>query len=196
MERHRFKLIWVALVLVGLANIASAAESYFPPASFSTNVKLNDFVEGWYAEQLHALDEKPLWPAIKDGEHYRLTWLRTFHQPMSFRVDVMTDGSATLTAKQCDGAGGYEPGRLIRNSEIKLSKDFVDKLKLDLDGIEFWTMAPRLDEAGMDGARWIFEGSRLGTYHLVDRWSPDSTAFKNVMLNLMQASGLELDEIY
>ena len=27
-------------------------------------------------------------------------------------------------------------------------------------------------DRGVDGAQWIIEGVRNGTYHVVDRWSP------------------------
>ena len=63
--------------------------------------------------------------------------------------------------------------------------------------MRYWTM-PTVEEnsVGVDGAQWIVEGVRNGKYHLVDRWSPDTGAFREAALLLLQWTDLPIDEIY
>ena len=46
------------------------------------------------------------------------------------------------------------------------------------ESANFWNLPtlPDADENALelDGAQWIIEGVRNGTYHIVDRWSPEA----------------------
>lgn len=46
--------------------------------------------------------------------------------------------------------------------------------------VRFWGRQPNDDRIGLDGAQWILEGTRGGTYHLWDVWSPQrSGSYEN-----------------
>jgi hypothetical protein len=194
--------------------------SYFPlsafvdlPSDWQTNYSVNviDFVSdseiklsgvesalfhiNWYSTHLNALEE----PVLSDSlpiKVFRFTWLRTFHNPIVIGLENNND-SITLYWKVCDGAGGYEPGKIIENKSkvltIKVWNDFV----ASVNSINFWNLpTTQSGILGTDGAQWILEGKELGKYHVVDRWSGGSIA--KVCLKLLELTDLQIkqDDIY
>jgi len=149
----------------------------------------------WYARHLNALDE----PVLSDSlstKVFRFTWLRTFHNPIVIGLENKND-SITLYWKVCDGAGGYEPGKVIKNKSkaltIKEWNDFV----ASINSINFWNLpTTQSGILGTDGAQWILEGKEFGKYHVVDRWSGGT--IESVCLELLELSDLKInkDDIY
>jgi hypothetical protein len=133
--------------------------------------------------------EPSLWGLSKDAskQSYRFLWLRTFHHPVSARLEVAKDGAAQLFVKVLNGQGGYEPGHTVLNRNIKVPKEAVDHFLELLQEADFWntpTEQPESNEIGADGAQWIIEGVTGGHYHVVDRWSPDDGPFRKAALFL------------
>jgi hypothetical protein len=168
---------WLGLILIG-AVVGSAAE-YFPAGVLGDTSEQHRFHADWYSKHLAAMGEPSLLEVSRrdsTAEVYRFLWLRTFHHPILVRLAVRNDGTARLTLKETDGKGGYEPGKLIRNTTAKLSKQqnqwFLDRL----EDIGLWKLPtrkpPKDGVVGLDGAQWIAEASKAGRYHIVDRWSP------------------------
>jgi len=126
--------------------------------------------------------EPSLWDLSKStsAESYRFLWLRTFHHPVSARLDVAGDGAGELVVKVLSGAGGYNPGHLIQNRRIKVSKESVDHFLELLNKADFWNVPtePELGGVGCDGAQWIIEAAKGGRYHVVDRWSPEEGPYR------------------
>lgn len=194
--------------------------SYFPisafvdlPSDWQTNYSVNviDFVSdsefkvsgvesalfhiNWYASHLNALDEPVLSDSLS-AKVFRFTWLRTFHNPIVIGLENNND-SIILYWKVCDGAGGYEPGKIIENSSkvltIKEWTDFVSSI----NSINFWNLpTTQSGILGTDGAQWILEGKELGKYHVVDRWSGGK--IESVCLKLLELTDLKIkkDDIY
>lgn len=148
---------------------AAAATSVFPDSALRTR-------EGWYAPQLRALGEGRLC-TLPAGvtEAYRFLWLRTFHHPVAITVERRAEG-ARLRAREADGAGGYEPGRLVVDTSLALSADEWREIGRLVGDTQLWAReAPAAqDESGLDGARWIVEGVADARYRAVDRWTPDA----------------------
>jgi hypothetical protein len=46
----------------------------------------------------------------------------------------------------------------------------------------------------MDGTRWVLEGTKNRTYHVVDRWSPRGTEYEKLCKFLMELSPVKLDQ--
>lgn len=194
--------------------------SYFPisafvdlPNDWQTNYSVNvlEFVSdsefkvsgvesaifhiNWYASHLNSLQE----PVLSDSlpaKVFRFTWLRSFHNPIVIGLENIND-SITLYWKVCDGAGGYEPGKIIENKSkavtIKDWKDFI----ASINSIDFWNLpTTKSGFLGTDGAQWILEGKKLGQYHVVDRWS--GGAIETVCLKLLKLTDLKIkkDDIY
>jgi hypothetical protein len=132
--------------------------------------------EGWYGLHLAALREPVLCQRHSEEgkETYRFTWLPSFHSTVVVRIDTDTSG-LYLTAKIESGAGGYDPGRLARDTTFRLSETHASQFGELLLSTGFWrqpTVPPPGGGMGVDGAQWIYEGVANGRYHVVDRWSP------------------------
>jgi hypothetical protein len=176
-----------ALILFLVGN-STAQTQYFPDRAFCGSHEPGT-CERWYAKHLRAMREPSLLEVSKDAskQSYRFLWLRTFHHPVSTRLEVAKDGTAQLFVKVLNGQGGYEPGHTILNRNIKVSKEAVDHFLELLNELDFWntpTEQPESNEIGVDGAQWIIEGVRDGHYHVVDRWSPDDGPFRKAALFL------------
>jgi hypothetical protein len=157
------------------------AQEYFPPGSLAATTYDHEFLASWYSKHLKALEEPSVWhlslqkPPV---EVYRFLYLRSFDHPIAVRLSIAADGTGALTSKETNGAGGYEPGSLIRNRTVKLSEKRVESFREKVEELGFWKLPtwPEPDEktVGVDGAQWILEAAEGGRYHVVDRWSPHS----------------------
>jgi len=143
------------------------AKIYFPP-----NTLNNSFIEEWYSRQLSAMKEPILINDTSTDEVYRFTWLRTFDNPITIRIERNND-SYSISWKQCDGDGGYHPGELIVDNKLKLEKQSWELFLIKLNKIDFWNLPTiKNNELGLDGSQWILEGRSGNIYHVVDRWTP------------------------
>jgi hypothetical protein len=142
---------------------------------------VDSFRNSWYSKMLFAMKEPVLKNYNGDKEVYRFTWLRTFNHPVSVRLEKQGD-IIKLFSKVCDGAGGYEPGKIIFDTTINLTQKQVDTTNLKLDNARFWTLQTESrDTNGMDGSEWIIEVYKNGKYHMVVRWTPEKgTEFREI----------------
>jgi len=91
----------------------------------------------------------------EDFHAYRFLWLRSFHQPICFRLEINTDGSAQLVVKMPWGFGILYSGELDKSKSYKISKDAVQTFLGYLEKAYFWNLTPKEDPKGLDGANWI-----------------------------------------
>lgn len=82
------------------------------------------------------------------------------------------------------GAGGYEPGALIRHDSAALPEKEWHALIAALEQEHFWERPATVDRGGADGAEWMIEGRRGNRYSIVDRWSPEDTGSSAFMRRL------------
>jgi len=108
-----------------------------------------------------------------------------------------------LTTKVASGAGGYGPGKLIGNQTKKISKEVVDAFLAHVEEEKYWSLPTRETQdpnvVNLDGAQWVLEGVRNGTYKLVDRWSPKDGPIRDLgitMTNGLADMKLLYDEVY
>ncbi len=162
------------------------------------NQSMRDEIKSrWYAEQLKALGE-PDFETFKNSaeeEAYRFIWLRTFHNPVAVRVVVKKSNQSVLYLKVTNGAGGYEPGEIIKEKEIELGGNQIDDLRRIVKSNKFWE-EKQFDEIGLDGAQWIVEVKCGGDYHYVDEWSPKGGSVRNIGLYLLEMGGYKPEDIY
>ena len=149
----------------------------------------------WYAKRLEALEE----PVLSDSlpvKVFRFTWLRTFHNPIVIGLENNND-SITLYWKVCDGAGGYEPGKIIEDKSKRLTiKEWTD-IVVNIKSIDFWNLPSIKSEIlGTDGAQWILEGIEPGKYHVVDRWSGGELEKVCMQLLILTDLKIKQDDIY
>ncbi len=107
-----------------------------------------------------------------DKEIYRFTWLRTFHHPVSVRLEKQNN-TIRLFSKVCNGAGGYEAGQLIFDTTLNITDDQYKSLTQKVSNINFWILkTEQSDKSGKDGSEWIIEAVKDNKYHMVTRWTP------------------------
>ncbi len=150
---------------------------------------------GWYGEHLKAAGENSLLNiSDKDLEVYRFTWLRTFNHPVIVRIEKRKD-KIKVFFKELSGAGGYEPGKIFAENSIFLDgEDWCDLIG-SLNDADFWKLSSSDEERrGTDGAQWIIEGVKDNRYHVVDRWSPTKSAYREVGLHFLRLSGFVSDK--
>jgi hypothetical protein len=198
-ELMRPFLLLIALCLLGAATPAQVR--YFPNGVFSADHRSDEFTLKWYSGQLVALREPSLWELSKtqQAQSYRFLWLRTFHHPIAIRVDVNADGTSQLTTKMTSGAGGYAPGKLIKDVTVTLRKERTDWFLGKIDAYRFWKLPSVEERGGNDGAQWIIEGIKDRAYHVVDRWTPrdgDVRALGLIMINDLAKLKITPAEVY
>jgi len=152
------------------------------------------FVNNWYSSQLRALNEPILHKDYSVDNSYRFTWLRTFHHPIAVRIDNKK-GQILLTWKECDGAGGYEQGKIIDDKQKILSENEWKEFQRMISKIDFWDMPTTFDEIpGIDGSQWILEGIKAEKYHVVDRWTPRGSDYAKCCEFLLNLTDLKINE--
>jgi hypothetical protein len=165
---------------------------YFPLGTFSAST------EEWYGGQLCAMREEPLAHSAAD-EAYRFLWLRSFHHPVSVRIEA-SSGTSALIGVELDGAGGYDPGTTKLRTKRSLSEQEWTTLVATINAAAFWDVPTEdaKDEEVEDGAQWIIEGHRHGTYHVVERSSPGSGPIRAVGEAFLRAAHLSFpaNEMY
>jgi len=99
---------------------------------------------------------------------------------------MSADGSSRLTTKLMSGTGGYAPGHPVQNKISTLTKEETTRFLEKIDGYEFWTL-PAFDASriGLDGAHWVIEGVKNGTYRVVARWSPRDGSVRAIGLFML-----------
>ena len=159
-------------------NTASSTDSlpyYFPLAAFTDTtifIGYDTFTNDWYSKHLLAMQEPILYKNQSDTKTYRFTWLRTFNYPIAIRLEKQKD-ECFLHWKVCNGAGGYEPGKLIKDKRKKIDPKFWELFEQRIDKLDFWNLETNYKTFGTDGAEWILEAKTKYQYHVVHRWSPD-----------------------
>jgi len=145
----------------------------------------------WYDKHLKALNE-PVFSDSLPGKVFRFTWLRSFHNPIVIGLKC-NNNSISVYWKVCDGRGGYDPGKIIKNKKKTLTIGEWNDFVASIESIDFWNL-PATDSRtlGTDGAQWILEGKELGKYHVVDRWS--GVTIEKVCLKLLALTGLKIKE--
>jgi len=147
----------------------------------------------WYSSHLQAMDEPILSDSLPTNV-YRFTYLRTFDNPIVIGIENYND-SVKIYWKRTDGAGGYEPGKIIENNSKDLSIEDWKKVEAKIDSINFWSLPTlEIDLLGNDGSQWILEGKKLGRYHVVDRWC--GSEIVPICKFLMGLTDLKIEEIY
>jgi len=189
-------MLIVLLILLGTptssAEEADTSAAYFPDDAFDSAWR-----KSWYSRALGALEEPSIFSdGCKEKRCVRFLWLRTFHKPVSVRIEFSADGTSTLFYKQTDGKGGYEFGRLELSADRDLSVEQTSKIA-KLAELAVWD-APDW-AAGLDGANWVVEFRDRDGYLVVDAWAPYNSPIHDLgvmLIGLSTFEGAETEPIY
>jgi hypothetical protein len=148
-----------------------------------------------YSKHLYAMKEPLLFNKPTDKEIYRLTLLRSFHNPVVVRIEKYDD-NYSLIWKLSDGMGGYEPGELIINEIRDLTKADWDGFKSKLSGADIWNMELGRVSSGTDGADWILEAVKHAKYIVVvgTDYYPNDGGFYEACKYLLYMTDLDIDQ--
>jgi hypothetical protein len=181
---------------------ADSSVFYFPIKELSKNAgpeetPIDSFVNKWFSGMLFALHEPVLYNANTKDKIYRFTWLRTFHSPAVVRIQT-DDRNYSVSVKMSDGAGGYEPGKIILDSFFTISKIEWDAFISGVNKADFWNSPTAFKSNGTDGSEWVLEALDNNSYHVVIRWAPDEEykEFRDCCMYLLKLSGLDKREEY
>jgi hypothetical protein len=155
--------------------------------------KISSFRNKWYSEHLSAMSEPVLYSDTTALEAIRFTWLRTFHHPVVVGM-VNNGGDIYLYWKMCNGAGGYDPGKLVTDRKKRCDIQQWNETVRQLEGINFWKLPTDGLFFGSDGAQWIVEAKIEGKYHIIDRWSAKDSDIRKFCISLLSKSGLQIAE--
>ena len=172
-----------------------SADDYFMPAlsvPFAPlAVSLDQFKRQWYSKHLRAMSEPSLsCGPNNDEETYRFLWLRTFHHPIAVRI-ARSEKGVQLAAVELSGAGGYEPGSILKQIHKSLSSDQWQTLISAIEAYKYWSQPSDENSFGADGAQWIIEARRGCTYHVVDRWNGGPDPHHSLGLLFLELAGLK-----
>ncbi len=147
---------------------------------------------GGISRLLEFMSEKSLFNTPDSIQVYRFTWIRSFHNKISIRLEKVS-GNIMLYWKECNDP--YEPTGLKVDSSRKLTLNDWYGFNEKIEEIKFWEMKTLDDEFdGLDGASWILEGFNK-KYHLVDRWSPMGSSFQKCCEYLISLIDLKTNEL-
>jgi hypothetical protein len=125
----------------------------------------------WFCGHLRAAGESRL-----AGERaFRFTYLPTFNAPRV--VVVRARGKEWVASgKILGGKGGYEPGKVVRTTERKLSQEEVRLLLQRLENAGIWESTDK-QQRGTDGSEWLLEAQEAGRYAFHRVWTPSGSTF-------------------
>jgi hypothetical protein len=197
------KLLYCIVLILACGSLAAQNTEYFPKGALDKDVSGDNFVREWYGVELTELHESPLPPLAKEKTNlvYRFTWLRTFHNAVAIRLQVNPDGSGTLYIKKTSGASGFfqKKHELIVDESRPLTAESVTRALETIQKADFWKMGYPTPQGGADGAEWVFEGVKDGSYHVAHRWSPENGSMRELgMFFLFDLAKLKVpkNEIY
>lgn len=212
-----FAVMLTLLVLAAAiftAWFSAQRRDYFPLALQSTyadcdvwhgiverQAAIDEFGVEWFSGALSAFDEPSLSrrPA-QSLRAVRLTWLRSFHDPIVVRIDAMPDGRQRLTAKQQPGGAGFGPmpGLARARERVRiLTPDEATALDAILLTNRFFESPPSGCWGGVDGAEWILEGHDPSRgYQYRKRWAPEDGMEYDVGLFLLGLTGWDVEPVY
>ncbi len=210
--------IVLTLLTLALALFAgwysSQRSDYFPPElgrTFATcehydgalerRLVMDEFEDQWFSGELSAFREPSLYArAASAPRSLRLTWLRSFHDPVVVRIDSRGDGSAVMTARRRPGGHGFgSQGGVDREQEIVrfLSTAEAVALARIVDETGLFESPPSGCSCCLDGAQWIIEGvDPHAGYRYRSRQSPDEGLERVIGLHLLTLTGWNLEPIY
>jgi len=153
---------------------------YFPPGTFPEGYPAADAKRRlWYAASLARIREPSLSCGTWEGEAYRLIWLHEFAHPVVIRV-TSRDRQVEAEAFQLSGTGKGDPGFSLYHVRKRLSEADWGRLQMALRRSRFWYQPTSGNMYGVHGEQWIVEGRRGDAYHIVDRWSPQGGAYRDL----------------
>lgn len=169
-------------VMITEAHATSLTDIYFPPKVMEAVIKKHgsDTMFNSYADQLSKMHEPSIYKQCsKEEKVYRFLYLPSFEKPFVITARhnknkaIIT--STMLTEKSVDNT---------KTKEKTISTQEWQKLHELFSKINFFTLPVTTERRGLDGDDWVFEGCYSGTYHVIDRWTPEPNGEEEALIQL------------
>ena len=151
-----------------------------------------------YTRQLKRLNEPGLYTKQVDSgvTIYRFTWLRSFHHPVSIRLECHGD-KHILYWKEGKGAGGYAPKSIKRNGKKRLNIREAKACLQMIDSMQLDTLPHVNYMLKYDGATWVLERKVANGYKAYSTNIPDQK-FQQLALLLLKYTNIRVkkDDFY
>ncbi len=211
----RFSMLWVipfTWLLVGVwlraADEKPSDDPFARPASITVKDPIMELVPdpqgrtyfpkesaSYYTYYLSAMAEPSLMAAeaANEGEKWRFTWLRSFHNPIAVRV-WQSGTDYHIRAVELKRKEDYGAGPAVTDTSRLLTQEELAEIRRLTKAGNFWTpLTPDEKSAtggGLDGAQWIFEHREDKVYAMLDLWTPKDYGRKQ-----FKEAGLDLTKI-
>jgi hypothetical protein len=147
-------------------------------------------VECNLAFTLRAIGEPPLASASADARAtYRLLRQPSFKFSSLVRIARRDDGWEIMGRLFSPGMD-YAPRAPFWERTRRLGDVEARRLEELLRDLHFHDMPVSVDRDGLDGTTWLLEGVNGGTYHVVERWSPEERPLLDLGDYLTALSGI------
>lgn len=167
----------IGLILLCLCSAYGVLQDapYFPIRQNEGDPGIRKFEAERYGKALGRMNEPRLPDVAKEPKAvvYRFTILPAWGNPIAVRAQWEA-GAFSLSSRRLDGQGGYDPGKLVEQKEVKLTADDSKTLESLIAALGLFQMPTEDDTNGRDGDEWILEGVAEGRYHVVARWCAGS----------------------
>lgn len=150
----------------------------------------------WLTQQLKNLNEPNLYNTNSKSIIYRFTWLRSFHHPISVRIEK-NDKDHNVYWAIGKGAGGYEPKGLKRKGKRKISSNDWQIFESLLNKANYKNLPNKEYVLMTDGATWTLEHKESDIFEAKNTNNP-SKEFESLCLYLVKLANIKIkeDEIY
>lgn len=135
------------------------------------------------------------------NEIYRLMIWQAFNSPISLRLESKNN-EITLISKQLSGKGGYEVGKIKKETNVKISEKQFQKFKTIFAKLKFLEMeteekrwevqANGMIEICLDASTWTLESFFDGNYHAIERYCSDDKNLHAIGFYLNKLSKLKV----
>ncbi|MCL1809641.1 MAG: copper amine oxidase N-terminal domain-containing protein [Clostridiales bacterium] len=132
----------------------------------------DDFVNDWYSLELCAIDEEAIYDS--PGHVYRFSFFPAFTDQIVVRMEISDKGTADAYIKVSKGVASGHGGGISRSKKAKMNKAETDEFLELLKKNDYWNLpAEEIKLFVLDGHNFVVEGVKDGTYHIVDRCTPE-----------------------
>jgi hypothetical protein len=149
----------------------------------------------WLQLQLSDLDEHCLYK-LELGTNeiiYRFTWLRSFHNPISIRVEKRND-NIMLYWKIGEGAGAYQPQGIKKSEKKEIPIKAWNKFVNLINKAKFESLPNESNTFLVtDGARWTMERKTSTNFKVHNNKIPNDK-FQAACLYLLKLTDIEVKE--
>lgn len=185
-------------VLIGTIWSSTGQNQSLQDSVYLYSTRIENTIDSLYlkdvSRQLYAFKEPLLFNEITNKEIYRLTILRTFHNPVVIRIEK-SENAIWIYAKQGSAASGYHVGKVKKRKQKKVSaEDWITLSELLME-LDLWNSYQTGSIPSTDGSDWILEGSTPGYYVVYSRKSPNEQAeFYKLCKFLIELSELKIKD--